>query len=93
MLKLVLTSSFVFLLSACAITIPSDIVQIGPNAYTLTGSSVITDNPGLVRVELIKEANKFCKAKGKNLQLLEGGMHQIGGEFSASASTINFSCY
>lgn len=95
MKRLTLALAFIALLSGCnTMGNSSEIVPIGNGAYSLAGDSYwTTDNAGLVRIELIKKANAFCKAKNKDFVLLQS-WHKDGNfdEGLSATATINFRC-
>lgn len=63
-LNLALAFSSALLLAGCASSPEyTDFVEIGNNTYTISASSESTDNGGIVRVELIKQAQEFCADK------------------------------
>ena len=88
-LKLYSGLSALLLLVGCAGT--TEIVEISPNVYSLSGYSDITDNAGSVRINLIKKAQAFCAAKGQRLHTLESTQADGNSNKSATA-TINFYC-
>lgn len=95
MKRLTLALALIALLSGCnTMGNSSEIVPIGNGTYSLAGGSYwTTDNAGLVRIELIKKANAFCKAKNKDFVLLQS-WHKDGNfdEGLSATATINFRC-
>lgn len=63
-LQLTIAFSSALLVAGCASSPErSEFVEIGNNTYTVSASSDSTDNGGIVRVELIKQAQEFCADK------------------------------
>ncbi len=89
MKRTLLTIAVFGLLSGCSST--SEILEIAPNHYTLTGSSEWTDNAGEVRLNLIQKAKTYCTAQGKGLRL-EGTTLSDGGKYKDASATLDFSC-
>ena len=69
----------------------TDFVEIGNNTYTISASSDSTDNGGIVRVELIKQAQEFCADKDLKFRLLKSRFNDGNDDKSATA-TIDFVC-
>lgn len=88
-LKLCGALSLPLILAGCAGT--TEIVEISPNVYSLSGYSDMTDNAGSVRIDLIKKAQVFCAAKGLRLHTLES-MLTDGNTNKSATATINFYC-
>ena len=89
MKRILLSAAILGLLSGCSST--SEILEISPNHYTLTGSSEWTDNAGEVRLNLIQKAKACCSSQGKILRL--GDTTLSDGNISKDASaTVDFSC-
>lgn len=66
-------------------------VEIGNNTYTISASSDSTDNGGIVRVELIKQAQEVCSDKDLKFRLLNSRFNDGNDDKSATA-TIDFVC-
>lgn len=91
-LNLALAFSSALLLAGCASSPEyTDFVEIGNNTYTISASSESTDNGGIVRVELIKQAQKFCADKDLKFRLLKSRFNDGNNDKSATA-TIDFVC-
>lgn len=91
-LNLALAFSFALLLAGCASSPErSEFVEIGNNTYTVSASSDSTDNGGIVRVELIKQAQEFCADKDLKFRLLKSRFNDGNDDKSATA-TIDFVC-
>lgn len=91
-LNLALAFSSALLLAGCASSPErSEFVEIENNAYTISASSNSTDNGGIVRVELIKQAQKFCADKDLKFRLLKSRFNDGNDDKSATA-TIDFVC-
>lgn len=88
-LNLAIAFSSALLLAGCA-SIPeyTDFVEIGNNTYTISASSVSTNNGGSVRVKLIKQAQEFCADKDLKFRLLKS---RFNDDKSATATT-DFVC-
>jgi len=69
----------------------SEFVEIGNNTYTISASSDSTDNGGIVRVELIQQAQEFCADKDLKFRLLKSRFNDSNADRSATA-TIDFVC-
>lgn len=69
----------------------TDFVEIGNNTYTISASSDATDNGGIVRVELIKQAQEFCANKDLKFRLLKSRFND-GNEDKSATATIDFVC-
>ena len=91
-LNLAVAFSSALLLAGCASS-PEypDFVAIGNNTYTISASSDSTDNGGIVRVELIKQAQEFCADKDLKFRLLKSRFNDGNDDKSATA-TIDFVC-
>ena len=91
-LNLALAFSSALLLAGCASSPErSEFVEIGNNTYTVSASSDSTDNGGIVRVELIKQAQEFCADKDLKFRLLKSRFNDGNADKSATA-TIDFVC-
>lgn len=91
-LNLALAFSSALLLAGCASSPEyTDFVEIGNNTYTISASSESTDNGGIVRVELIKQAQEFCADKDLKFRLLKSRFNDGNNDKSATA-TIDFVC-
>ena len=91
-LHLAIALSSVLLLAGCAGSPErTDFVEIGNNTYTISASSDSTDNGGIVRVELIKQAQEFCAGKDLKFRLLNSRFNDGNNDKSATA-TIDFVC-
>lgn len=91
-LNLAAALSSALLLAACASSPEyTDFVEIGSNTYTISASSNSTDNGGIVRVELIKQAQEFCADKDLKFRLLKSRFNDGNADKSATA-TIDFVC-
>ena len=91
-LHLAIALSSALLLAGCAGSPErTDFVEIGNNTYTISASSDSTDNGGIVRVELIKQAQEFCSDKDLKFRLLKSRFNDGNDDKSATA-TIDFVC-
>lgn len=91
-LHLAIALSSALLLAGCAGSPErTDFVEIGNNTYTISASSDSTDNGGIVRVELIKQAQEFCSDKDLKFRLLKSCFNDGNNDKSATA-TIDFAC-
>lgn len=91
-LNLALAFSSALFLAGCASSPErSEFVEIGNNTYTVSASSDSTDNGGIVRVELIKQAQEFCADKDLKFRLLKSRFNDGNVDKSATA-TIDFVC-
>lgn len=91
-LNLAAALSPALLLAACASSPEyTDFVEIGNNTYTVSALSDSTDNGGIVRVELIKQAQEFCADKDLKFRLLKSRFNDGNADKSATA-TIDFVC-
>lgn len=91
-LNLALAFSSALLLAGCASSPErSEFVEIGNNTYTVSASGDSTDNGGIVRVELIKQAQEFCADKDLKFRLLKSRFNDGNADKSATA-TIDFVC-
>lgn len=91
-LNLALAFSSALLLAGCASSPErSEFVEIGNNTYTVSASSDATDNGGIVRVELIKQAQEFCSDKDLKFRLLKSRFNDGNADKNATA-TIDFVC-
>lgn len=91
-LQLAIAFSSALLLAGCAGSPErTGFVEIGNNTYTISASSDSTDNGGIVRVELIKQAQKFCSDKDLKFRLLNSRFNDGNDDKSATA-TIDFVC-
>lgn len=91
-LHLAIAFSSALLLAGCAGSPErTDFVEIGNNTYTISASSDSTDNGGIVRVELIKQAQEFCSDKDLKFRLLKSRFNDGNNDKSATA-TIDFVC-
>lgn len=91
-LHLAIALSSALLLAGCAGSPErTDFVEIGNNTYTISASSDSTDNGGIVRVELIKQAQEFCSDKDLKFRLLKSRFNDGNNDKSATA-TIDFVC-
>lgn len=84
-------SSALFLAGCASSPERSEFVEIGNNTYTVSASSDSTDNGGIVRVELIKQAQEFCADKDLKFRLLKSRFNDGNADKSATA-TIDFVC-
>lgn len=91
-LHLAIALSSALLLAGCA-SAPerTDFVEIGNNTYTISASSDATDNGGIVRVELIKQAQEFCANKDLKFRLLKSRFND-GNEDKSATATIDLVC-
>lgn len=89
MKRILLTVAVFGLLSGCSST--SEILEITPNHYTLTGSSEWTDNAGEVRLKLIQKAKTYCAAQRKVLRLGDTTLSD-GSKYKDASATVDFSC-
>lgn len=90
--NLAITLSSALLLAGCAGSPErTGFVEIGNNTYTISASSDSTDNGGIVRVELIKQAQEFCAGKDLKFRLLKSRFNDGNNDKSATA-TIDFVC-
>ena len=91
-LNLAVAFSSALLLAGCASSPEyTDFVEIGNNTHTISASSDSTDNGGIVRVELIKQAQGFCADKDLKFRLLKSRFNDGNDDKSATA-TIDFVC-
>ena len=91
-LNLAIALSSALILAGCAGSPErTDFVEIGNNTYTISASSDSTDNGGIVRVELIKQAQEFCADKDLKFRLLNSRFNDGNNDKSATA-TIDFVC-
>lgn len=91
-LHLAIALSSALLLASCAGSPErTGFVEIGNNTYTISASSDSTDNGGIVRVELIKQAQEFCADKDFKFRLLKSRFNDGNNDKSATA-TIDFVC-
>lgn len=91
-LNLAIALSSALLFAGCAGSPErTDFVEIGNNTYTISASSDSTDNGGIVRVELIKQAQEFCADKDLKFRLLKSRFNDGNYDKSATA-TIDFVC-
>lgn len=92
LLQLAIALSSALLLAGCAGSPErTDFVEIGNNTYTISASSDSTDNGGIVRVELIKQAQEFCADKDLKFRLINSRFNDGNNDKSATA-TIDFVC-
>lgn len=90
--NLAITLSSALLLAGCAGSPErTGFVEIGNNTYTISASSDSTNNGGIVRVELIKQAQEFCAGKDLKFRLLKSRFNDGNDDKSATA-TIDFVC-
>lgn len=90
--NLAITLSSALLLAGCAGSPErTGFVKIGNNTYTISASSDSTDNGGIVRVELIKQAQEFCAGKDLKFRLLKSRFNDGNDDKSATA-TVDFVC-
>ena len=91
-LNLTVAFSSALLLAGCASSPEyTDFVELGNNTYPISASSDSTDNGGIVRVELIKQAQEFCADKDLKFRLLKSRFNDGNDDKSATA-TIDFVC-
>ena len=91
-LHLAITLSSALLLAGCAGSPErTGFVEIGNNTYTISASSDSTDNGGIVRVELIKQAQEVCSDNDLKFRLLNSRFNDGNDDKSATA-TIDFVC-
>lgn len=91
-LNLAIALSSALLLAGCAASPEhTGFVEIGNNTYTISASSDSTDNGGIVRVELIQQAQEFCADKDLKFRLLKSRFNDSNADRSATA-TIDFVC-
>lgn len=91
-LNLAIALSSALILAGCAGSPErTGFVEIGNNTYTISASSDSTDNGGIVRVELIKQAQEFCADKDFKFRLLKSRFNDGNNDKSATA-TIDFVC-
>ena len=97
-LKLTLAAaSAAFALSACT-TMATDVFEMAPGVYTISGENYMTYDAGDVRMDLMKKAAEYCAKQGKKLNVLEtsGSDAQAYQGFVMGGKTataqVNFSC-
>ena len=80
----------VLLLAGCAST--SDVVSTGPDTYLVTahGSPGVSSG-GAQKVKAIREAESYCKSKGKTYQVLKAE-DQASGFGRAASAEVEFRC-
>jgi len=78
------------ILSACG-TMNTGIVEIDDNTYMYSKQDWMSHTAGAIKVEMFKEARKFCADKGKKFALV----NQQSNDYSIGASAgaeIQFQC-
>lgn len=79
------------LLVGCASS--SGVVPVGDNKYMISRSEKGFDTTGSrVKMEAIKEANRYCSSKGKKVDLIEAKHKDMVPFKSDAQATIKFRC-
>jgi hypothetical protein len=78
------------IISGC-VTIPSNIVSVGPDTYTLNMTGVGFATQGNTNVKALSQASAFCEKQGKKLLLKNQTENGVYG-WSPRQSTLTFEC-
>lgn len=90
-MKKLICVSIILLLSACANT--SGVVPLGDDSYLISRSEKGFDVTGsAVKADAIKEANEYCKSKGKNIKILKATQKDMVPFKSDAQAEIEFKC-
>ncbi|MHB8474746.1 MAG: hypothetical protein ACYDBZ_00470 [Steroidobacteraceae bacterium] len=88
-MKLVVVGLLVTL-TGC-VTVPSKIISVGPNSYTLNMTGVGFATQGNTNIKALSEASAFCDSQQKKLLVKNSAESGVYG-WSPRQSTLTFQC-
>lgn len=93
MLKLLACAAACGLLCSCAsVGGTASIVPIGQDTYMVaSGGSIFTTSGGEVKAQLFREANGYCRSKGKHLMPVTSSSRDAG-LYNYSSAELQFRC-
>ena len=91
MKKVLAIAALSALLAGCT-TMSSEVFEIQPGVYSITGENWGTYNAGTVRMDLIKKADEFCKKQGKRLHVLNSSASDAVLYAKSATADVNFRC-
>ncbi|MCL2910775.1 hypothetical protein [Shewanella aquimarina] len=87
----VIVIGFILILTACAQS--SGVVPLGGDSYMISRSEKGFDVTGsAVKADALKEANSYCQAQGKELQLIKAVPKDMVPFRSDAQAEIEFKC-
>lgn len=84
-------------LAACG-TMSSEVFEMSPGVYTISGENLWTYDSGDVRMDLMKQAAAYCAKQGKKLSVIDttgSDAHYVQGYVMGGKSAtaqVNFTC-
>lgn len=79
-------------------TMSTEIIEMSPGIYTVSGENPWVDDSGYVRIDLMKQAAAYCAKQGKKLNVIRSSgsdgyfiQGYVNGSKSSTAQ-VDFSC-
>ena len=86
-----LAAAATFGLSACG-TMSSEVFEMSPGVYTISGENWATYDSGDVRMDLMKKAAEYCANQGKKVNILHTSSSQVVLYGKTDTVDGNFTC-
>lgn len=78
-------------LSACG-TMSSEVFEMSPGVYTISGENWMTYDSGDVRMDLMKKAAEYCAKQGKKVNVLQTNTSDAVAYAKSATAQVNFTC-
>ena len=78
-------------LSACG-TMSSEVFEMSPGVYTISGENWMTYDSGDVRMDLMKKAAEYCAKQGKKVNVLQTSASDAVLYGKTATAQVNFTC-
>jgi hypothetical protein len=86
----IVVGGLVLLLAAC-VTVPSKVVSVGPDTYSLNMTGVGFATQGNTNIKALSEASAYCESQHKKLLVKNTAESGVYG-WSPRQSTLTFQC-
>lgn len=78
-------------LSACG-TMNTEVFEMQPGVYTISGENYWTYDAGDVRMDLMKKAAAYCAKQGKKVNVLQTNTSDAIAYAKSATAQVNFTC-
>lgn len=78
-------------LTACG-TMTSEVFEMSPGVYTISGENWVTYDAGDVRMDLMKKAAAYCAKQGKKVNVLQTNASDAVLYGKTATAQVNFTC-
>lgn len=90
-IKIVFLAAAALGLSACG-TVTSEVFEMSPGVYTISGENWATYDSGDVRMDLMKKAAEYCSKQGKKVNVLQTSGSDAVLYAKTATAQVNFTC-